>query len=82
MRMAFWKVRGTSDSEACHHGMGAFIERFREDPNAFDARRDGVDFMQEMRRHHPRHYALGPRAAVGGFVTILLQKSVAVSGEP
>jgi hypothetical protein len=60
---------GPSESKACHHDMNAFIERFRDDPNAFDPRRDGVEFMQAMRQNHPRKYAVGPRAAVGGFVT-------------
>jgi hypothetical protein len=60
---------GPSDSAACYECIGGFIERFSADPSAFEARRDGIDFIQEMRRHHPRKFELEPRAAVGGFVT-------------
>jgi hypothetical protein len=60
---------GPSDSDTCYELMSAFTARFREDPNAFDARGDGIEFMQQMRRLHPRKYELELRAAVGGFVT-------------
>jgi hypothetical protein len=62
-------VAGPADSDACRGFLGAFTERFRKDPNAFDARRDGIEFIQEMRRLHPRTYELAQWAAVGGFVT-------------
>jgi hypothetical protein len=44
-------------------------DRVLANPNAFDARRDGVEFIQQMRGLHPRPCKLGPRAAVGGFIT-------------
>ena len=60
---------GPGDNEACQECLAVFIELFRKDPHAFDARRDGIDLMQEMRRHHQRQFELAQRAVVGGFVT-------------
>jgi hypothetical protein len=44
-----------------------FVERFVDDPDAFDPRRDGVGLMEDLRRY-PRRYEQGTHPAVGGFV--------------
>jgi len=48
----------------------AFVKRFGDDRQPFDAHRDGVGLFQVLRRHHPKKFDDGAqRAAVGGFVT-------------
>lgn len=46
-----------------------FHAKMMADPNAFDPCVDGIAFMEAMRRHSPRKCEVGPRPAVGGFVT-------------
>src|SRR5262249_7173340 len=43
-------------------------QRLREAPDEFDARRDGVGFMETMRREFPRQFEQCRRPAVGGYI--------------
>ncbi len=60
---------GPAESDSCKEFVHAFITRFSADPGQFDPHRDGIEFMQTLRRDHPRQYELTQRAAVGGYIT-------------
>lgn len=55
-----------------------FVRRFCAAPETFDAHRDGVEFMETLRRHHWHQFEQAKRPAVGGFVqhTVLTRTSV------
>jgi hypothetical protein len=60
---------GPAEAASCREFTDAFSKRFAADPRQFDVFRDGVEFMQHLRRNHPRKFDLTERPAVGGFIT-------------
>jgi hypothetical protein len=50
--------------------MEAFMQRFGSDPGAFEPRRDGIVFMQTVRRLYQQQYGQAWRSVVGGLVQL------------
>jgi hypothetical protein len=60
---------GPADTDSCREFTDTFTRRFAPDPRQFDVYRDGITFMQQLRRDHPRKFELMHRPAVGGYIT-------------
>jgi hypothetical protein len=52
----------------CAEVLDDFLQRFGRDPASFTSR-DGVAFMEKLRREHLRRYENAMRPVVGGYVT-------------
>lgn len=55
-------------NENCRDFLRAFVKRFVDDPDAFDPIRDGLEFMETLRRDCLHKYERATHPAVGGFV--------------
>jgi hypothetical protein len=60
---------GPAETDRCRAFTDMFSRCFSEDPKQFDPFRDGIAFMQEMRRNHLRKFEQSEGPAVGGYIT-------------
>jgi hypothetical protein len=66
---------------SCAELVAPFVTRFRADPDSFDARRDGVEMMKQMRAHHPKKFGETQRPSVGGHVEHIVVTRDGVAAE-